>query len=125
MLRSRDRAVPEDFAISDPQQHGPVTLLVLSGRLDGKAAQQVQQRCSEVRNLGYSHIALDLAQITFLASSGLGVFLAETEACKETGGSLYLVAVSPVVAAVIKLLNVDRFLTMVPTVEALLGSISA
>jgi len=125
MLRSRDSVVPEDFAISGPHQHGPVTLLVLSGRLDGKAAQDLQQRCAEIRNLGYAHVALDLAQITFLASSGLGVFLAETEACKDAGGALYLVAVSPVVAAVIKLLNVDRFLSIVPSVEALLSSISS
>ncbi len=125
MHRSPVRPGRGEFVISDPQQNGPVTLLVLSGRLDGKAAQQLQQRCSEIRNLGYAHLALELSEVTFLASSGLGVFLAETEACKEAGGALHLVAVSPVVASVIKLLNVDRFLNMVPSVDAVLASIAS
>jgi anti-sigma B factor antagonist len=108
-----------------PETHGPVMLLRLAGRVDGKAAQELQQRCAEIRNQGFVLVALDLSAVTFLASSGLGVFLAETEAFKEVGGSLHLVAVSAVVASVIKLLNVDRFLSMVPSVDALLASISA
>jgi anti-sigma B factor antagonist len=114
-----------DFEMSEPQQHGRILLLELSGRLDGRAAQLLQQRCSEIRHQGFEHLALDLSKVTFLASSGLGVFLAETEEFAEAGGSLHLVAMSSVVAAVIKLLNVDRFLSSVSTLEELKSSMSA
>ena len=54
----------------------------------------------------------------------LGVFLAQTEEFKEGGGGLHLVAVSTVVAAVINLLNVDRFLSMGSSIEELETTIS-
>jgi anti-sigma B factor antagonist len=114
-----------DFKMSEPQQHGPILLLELSGRLDGRAAQALQQRCSEIRNQGFQRLALDLSRITFLASSGLGVFLAETEEFAEAGGGLSLVDPSTVVSAVMKLLNVDRFLSIVSSIEELKSSISS
>ena len=123
MLRPAEKH--SDFSIAELQQRGPVKLLALHGRLDGRAAQLLQQRCTQMRGPGFEHVALDLSQVTFLASSGLGVFLAETEARQEAGGSLYLVAPSQVVATVIRLLNVDRFLTMVPSLDVVLSSISA
>jgi anti-anti-sigma factor len=110
--------------MSEPERHGALTLIRLNGRLDGKAAQALQTNCEELRNQGFRHLALDLSLVTFLASSGLGVFLAQTEEFKEGGGSLHLVAVSSVVAAVINLLNVDRFLSMASSVEELETTIS-
>ena len=106
-----------DFKMSEAPRRGPMMVLQLSGRLDGRAAQLLQQRCTEIRSQGVRHLALDLGKITFLASSGLGVFLAETEEFKEAGGTLYLVAISPVVASVVNLLNVGRFLSLAPTVD--------
>ena len=124
MSRSHSSSSASDFRMSEPERHGAITLIRLSGRLDGKAAQALQTNCEERRNQGHRHLALELSQVTFLASSGLGVFLAQTEEFKEGGGSLHLVAVSSVVAAVINLLNVDRFLSMASRVEELANSIS-
>ena len=121
---NRNTGPSGDFGMSEPERHGALTLIRLNGRLDGKAAQALQTNCEELRNQGLKHLALDLSQVTFLASSGLGVFLAQTEEFKEGGGSLHLVAVSSVVAAVINLLNVDRFLSMSSTIEELETSIS-
>ena len=108
-----------DFRITDGPRRGSLVVLRLSGRLDGRAAQLLQQRCNEVRTQGVQHLALELSGITFLASSGLGVFLAETEEFKESGGSLHLVAASSVVASVVNLLNVGRFLSLVPSLDDL------
>jgi len=108
-----------DFKMSDGKRRGSLMLLELSGRLDGRAAQLVQQRCAELRAQGMHVLGLDLSQVTFLASSGLGVFLAETEEFKEAKGSLHLIAVSSVVSSVVNLLNVGRFLSLVPSVDDL------
>jgi stage II sporulation protein AA (anti-sigma F factor antagonist) len=105
--------------MSEVQWQDSLVLLRLSGRLDGRAAQQVQRKCDEVRKQGIRSLALELGQVTFLASSGLGVFLAETEEFKEIGGSLHLVGISGVVASVVNLLNVGRFLSIVATEEEL------
>ena len=124
MSHSPSNPPASDFRMSEPERHEALTLIKLSGRLDGRAAQSLQTNCEELRNQGNKHLALDLSLVTFLASSGLGVFLAQTEEFKEGGGSLHLVAASSVVAAVINLLNVDRFLSMASRVEELATSIS-
>lgn len=108
--------------MSDAKLRGSLVVLELSGRLDGRAAQRLQHRCAEIRAHGHRHLALELGHITFLASSGLGVFLAETEEFKEAGGSLHLVGASSVVASVVGLLNVGRFLSIVPSLEDLVES---
>lgn len=115
---SRD-ALPAlgEFKITEAPRRGPCMVLQLCGRLDGRAAQLLQQRCAEIRAQGVHHLALELGKVTFLASSGLGVFLAETEEFKEAGGALHLVAASAVVASVVNLLNVGRFLSLVPSVD--------
>lgn len=108
-----------DFRMSETKRHGSLVIVHLAGRLDGRAAQQVQRRCDEMRHQGIRHLALELGQVTFLASSGLGVFLAETEEFKEAGGSLHLVSISSVVSSVVNLLNVGRFLSIAPSMEEL------
>ncbi len=117
--KSETLASVGDFKMTDGQRRGSLMLLKLSGRLDGRAAQLVQQRCAEIRAQGVQHLGLDLSQVTFLASSGLGVFLAETEEFKEAKGSLHLVAASSVVSSVVNLLNVGRFLSLVPSADDL------
>lgn len=114
-----DQEIGGEFRLSAIQRRDALVILHLSGRLDGRAAQLVQRRCDEIRKQGHRHLALELGQVTFLASSGLGVFLAETEEFKEAGGSLHLVGISSVVSSVVNLLNVGRFLSIVQTLEEL------
>lgn len=97
---------------SVPQVHGRFQVLALRGRLDAAAAQAIQKQCSALRLDGVKHVALELSKVTFVSSSGLGVFLALTEEFKEANGSFHLVAPSNTVAAVIKLLNLHRFLSI-------------
>ena len=111
--------------MSEAQRRRNLVVLELGGRLDGRAAQRLQQRCAEIRGQGHLHLALELGAITFLASSGLGVFLAETEEFKEAGGSLHLVGPSSVVASVVGLLNVGRFLSILPSLEDLVSSMGS
>ena len=121
MAQESGKAVPSsDAKALKPESHGHFKVLRLTGRLDAAAAQGVQKQCSALRNEGASNLALELSQVTFVSSSGLGVFLALTEEFKEAEGSFHLVAPSSTVAAVIKLLNLDRFLSIAPSIDHLL-----
>jgi len=123
MAQEIGKAVPSsDAKASKPESHGPFKVLRLMGRLDASAAQRVQKQCSALRNEGAPNVALELSQVTFVSSSGLGVFLALTEEFKEANGSFHLVSPSSTVAAVIKLLNLDRFLSIEPSIDHLLRS---
>jgi len=55
-----------------------------------------------------------MSDVTFVASGGLGTLLALTEEFGEAGGCLYLAPVSDAVSSVVKLLNLDQFLAIIP-----------
>ena len=82
-----------------------------AGRLDAKAAPRVLEHCLSARPPG-GHLVLNLAYITFLSSSGVGMLLVLAERTKSEGGSLRIAAPSAAVKGPLELLNLHRFLTI-------------
>jgi anti-sigma B factor antagonist len=78
-------------------------------RLDAVIAPSFKDAIMEHIDNGQHHIVLDMAQVTFMDSSGLG---AVVSALKYMGdkGRLHLCAVTPGVMAVLKLTRMDRVL---------------
>ena len=101
-----------EFAISPLESKNRLSNLRVLGRLDAEAAQQLRRHCTELRHQGHRQLVLDLSDITFVASSGLGTLLALTEEFGESGGCLYLAPVSQAMESVVKLLNLDQFLAI-------------
>jgi stage II sporulation protein AA (anti-sigma F factor antagonist) len=63
----------------------------LSGEFDLKAAPQVREQLDGLIDAGLQRIVIDLRQVRFLDSSGLGVLLGRYRRLSERGGSIYLV----------------------------------
>ena len=109
-----------DFTLSPLGTRGPIALFEASGRLDASAAQELRRRCLEARSSGHNHLALDLGQVSFVASSGIGALLALTEEFGKDG-ALYLAPISPAVRSVIQLLNLEPYLAIYDSCEAALA----
>jgi len=101
----------EPFEITETEAAEGVALLRVSGRLDAKSAPQLTQRCSAYRVEG-KDLILNLAAVSFVASSGLGALLSLAEEFQQAGCSLRLACSSPPVLSVIRLLNLDQFLAI-------------
>jgi len=99
-------------------------LLRISGRLDAKSAPQLLERCAVVRTAGYNLI-LNLGGVTFVASSGIGALLAVAEQFREAECRIRFASLSAAVESVIKLLNLDQFLTIDPTEDDSLTALEA
>ena len=99
------------FAIEDIESGRAVTVLRLQGQLDARAASELTARCTVVRGQG-RHIVLNLAAVSFIASSGVGALLALVEECRQSHTCLRLAEVPPAVDSVIRLLNLDQFLSI-------------
>ena len=108
--------MPEPFEISEETRTEPVALLRVAGRLDAKSAPVLTQRCSAYRIEGRDLI-LNLAGVSFVASSGLGALLSIAEEFQQAGCSLRLACPSTAVLSVIRLLNLDPFLAIDKTEE--------
>ena len=103
--------MPEEFSVVEsPISPGAVALRV-SGQLNARSTPILVQKTRDVREQG-KHLVLNLAQVTFIASSGIGGLLALVEEYREAGLNVRLVDLSDPVVSVIKLLNLDQFLSI-------------
>jgi anti-sigma B factor antagonist len=99
-----------EFSIDRASREG-ISILRVSGRLDAKNAQQLMNACHEAR-AGGGRVIVNLADVTFVASSGIGTLLALTEEFREAGGTIHLVSLSDAVTSVVELLNLRQFLNI-------------
>jgi anti-anti-sigma factor len=100
------------------------TVFRISGRLDAGGVPVLMRQCQRVR-AARRDLVLNLAEVSFIASSGVGLLLALAEEFPQVRAELRLAAVSPAVGAVIKLLNLDSFLTIHPDEDSALGGARA
>lgn len=101
-----------EFHIEEVEPHPKAMLLRVAGRLDAKNAQTLFRKCRDALQASRVRVVLNLADVSFVASSGVGTLLALTEEFKDVGGDLHIVAPSTAVKSVIDLLNLTQFLTI-------------
>lgn len=82
----------------DFEQIGDVLLVRLEGELDHHTAEQLRKRIEfEFERFSLKHIVLNLEQLTFMDSSGLGVILGRYKQVKGLNGEMIVCAISPAV----------------------------
>lgn len=102
------------------EDHGDVTVVrVEARRIDAAVAIQFKDQMRAAAEEGSGRVILDLADVDFLDSSGLGAVVA---AMKHLGKErpLDLAALSPTVSKVLKLTCMDRVFTIHDSVQAAL-----
>jgi len=58
-------------------------LVEIKGRLDSATAPQLNEKLNEIMENGRYKIVLDLAELSFVSSAGLRVFVNTQKACKR------------------------------------------
>lgn len=102
----------------------PVPVLRLQGRLDANGAKEMHEAAlTSLKNDGITNLVIDLAEVEFVASTGLATFLLMTEEFFEAQGTLVFVNATPTVMQVISLLNIDQFLKLEDSLESAFGLI--
>ena len=84
---------------------GPVQILDLRGELDAHTAAELEaaiQKCQQDKTL---HILVNGANLMYISSAGLGVFMAYIEEIRELGGDIKIAALQPKVFNVFDLLG--------------------
>ena len=68
---------------------GSAVTVVIAGELDHFAAPQIRRRLDELlEDQTITHLVLDLENLTFMDSSGIGMLLGRLRALQARGGSL-------------------------------------
>ncbi|WP_433650082.1 STAS domain-containing protein [Micromonospora zamorensis] len=97
------------------------TVLEVRGELDMATSPQLRDGLQRLVDAGDSRVVVDLAEVGFMDSSGLGALVVTFKALRDAGGRLCLAAAQPAVRGVLTVTSVDRAIDVydsVPEAEA-------
>jgi anti-anti-sigma factor len=103
------------------ERHDHITHIALSGRLDTTGAEDINQQLSALVAAGKRSAIIDLSDIEFLASRGIGLLFDIGKRLRSSGRKLVLLNPQGMVASVLKTSKVDR---VMPIAQALEEAIS-
>ncbi len=92
----------------------------LAGRLDLLAAAEVKQLLTKTVSDGARVLVIDMGEVSFVDSSGLGALIGGLKAARLAGGDLRLANVGTQAQTILELTTLNRVLRVYPNVaEAL------
>ncbi len=96
---------------------GERTVVSLGGEIDVYTAPFVRERLDEAVREGRTNLIVDLTQVRFLDSTGLGVLVGRLKLTRSRGGSLRLVGSEDRVLKVFSITGLDKVFEIYPTLD--------
>ena len=80
-----------DLTLTHTSTASGACLITCSGVLDAHTSGDLDRRIAEVTSGGNHRVAVDIQEVTYIASAGVGVFLGCVNTLREAGGDLVLI----------------------------------
>ena len=97
---------------------GPARVLALAGELDAHTAPEFEAALQRALDDGHARLIADGADLDYVSSAGLGVFMQFLEPARAAGGDLVIAALPERVYDVFDLLGFPALFAFTPTVDA-------
>ena len=94
-----------------------ITYIEPSGILDGTKATSFRQEISEQVNAGAGVIVIDLKDVTFMDSSGLGALVLALKTVRAAQGQLVICSINEQIKILFELTSMDRVFKIFPNRE--------
>ncbi len=95
-----------------------VLCIRLDGELDHHTAEELRELASKaIEEKDIRHIVLNLEQLTFMDSSGLGVILGRYKQIKQLHGEMVVCAVSPAIRRLLDMSGLFKIIRLEQTEE--------
>ena len=107
--------------ISVTPRDGETATVALSGRLDLLSAAAVKERLGKEVAAGHKKLVVDLGDVAFIDSSGLGALIGGLKAARQAGGDLRIARAGDQAKVVLQLTTLDRVLRPYATLEEALA----
>jgi anti-sigma B factor antagonist len=106
-------------------ERGDVTLLTVQGGLDARTAADLKPEVVAIGESGSKKVVVDLAGLTLIDSSGVGVLISLFKRVRAAGGQVCFAGVQAQPKEVFRLLRLDRSLDLCATVDEAIGKLGA
>ncbi len=93
------------------------TIVRLDGRLDLVTAGEAKQRMVDAVEGGQKRLVVDMGNVDFVDSSGLGAIVGVLKAARQAGGDLRIACPTSQFRSILELTMLDRVLRPYETVE--------
>jgi len=104
-------------------QHGSVTVIALEGNLmGGPDAGALNNRLHELVEAGKTSVVVDMGDVGFINSTGLGLLIGGVTTMRNAGGNLKLARTSEKIAGLIKIAKLQTVFETYDSVQAAVTS---
>ncbi len=104
-------------------QHGVVTVIALQGNLmGGPDAASLNTRLHELVEGGKKAVVIDLREVKFINSSGLGLLIGGMSALRNAGGALKIANASEKITTLIKITKLASLIESFPSIDEAIAS---
>jgi len=104
---------------------GTVQILDLQGELDAHTAAELEAAIQKCQKDNRVHILINGANLMYISSAGLGVFMAYIEEVREHGGDIKIAALQPKVYNVFDLLGFPMLFDIVESEDDAVGKFNS
>jgi len=105
---------PLEIEVQDSEER---TLVTLSGELDAATASFLYDKLSDLEVENTQNVVLDLAQVTFMDSTGLAVIVTEHKRLQHSNGTLTIFSPPSSVRRLFEITGLTTVLDIVPATE--------
>ncbi len=96
-----------------------IVVLEIAGRITlGRESKQLEWAVESLMGEGRKKVIFDIAGVTNVDSTGIGIIVMSSGKLKKAGGELRVAGASPHVGEVMKMTNVDQIVVLHPTTAA-------
>ena len=105
------------FSFERTERDG-ITVLALTGNLDAATAHNLKQEVVAIADAKKGKVIVDLARLTLIDSTGVGVLISLFKRTRAIGGQVFFAALAGQPKEIFRLLRLDRSLDLHATVDA-------
>lgn len=107
-----------DVRVHQAEERKDIQIVEIEGRIDAHTAPEVEKALSALLDTGVGKIIIDFAQVNYISSGGLRVFLTALKQTRANNGDLKLVNLIPNVEKIFKLAGFTKIFNILSDVAS-------
>jgi anti-anti-sigma factor len=127
MIKTGEITAPPPRVLTMPvhKAAGDIWVVTPEGRVDGDQAQVLERTLTQLMEEGHFLIAVDMSNVTYIASRGLKSLIAAWRKAEKSRGKLVLSGMSPRLHSVFDMAGFTQLFSIHPTMDAALNALGS